>query len=93
MAIKITQKNGVFLVEGHINADTVKDFQTHFEFILNANDQLTINIEHVNEIDFNGVQALMALYTNAIIYNKKFYIVGTGCKEIYDFFQYNNTAA
>ncbi len=93
MAIKITQDQNVFFVEGNINVSTSKYFQSHFEDILNANKELTINIEQVSEIDANGVRAFLALHTNAIIYKKRFFIVGHGCKEIYDHFQYTTTAA
>ncbi len=92
MPLKITEQNGTFLVDGMINAITAKDFQKHFEFILSSHGELTIDIENVKEIDVNGMSALKAIYTSAFTYNKKFFIVGYGCIEIYDDFSHTDAA-
>ncbi|TGV00667.1 STAS domain-containing protein [Flavivirga rizhaonensis] len=92
MALKITEQNGTFLVEGTINANTALNFQNHLETILNVYETLTIDIENVTEIDASGMNALRALYSNALIYNRPFYILGTGCKEVYDDFMFTNAA-
>ena len=92
MALKITKRNGKFLVEGTLNATTAMNFQNHLEAILNTYGALTIDIEMLTEIDTNGMKALRALYRNALIYNRPFYVVGTGCKEIYDDFTFTNAA-
>ncbi|WP_303317950.1 STAS domain-containing protein [Flavivirga abyssicola] len=92
MALKITDQNGTFLVEGTINTTTALNFQNHLEAILNTYETLTIDIENVTEIDASGMQALRALYNNALIYNRPFYIVGTGCKEVYDDFIFTYAA-
>ena len=93
MALTIKQNNGEFLVEGSINSTTAKHFQIHCEALLNAFNELTINIEKVTSIDKNGLQALRALYDNALNYNRGFFIVGNGCKEIYDEFRFTVAAA
>lgn len=92
MALKITQQNGTFLVEGVINATTALSFKNHLNYILDKRKELIIDIENVTEIDTNGVNALQTLYTNAMIYNKSFFVVGTGCKEIQEHFESNNAA-
>ncbi len=92
MALKITEQNRTFLVEGTINASTAMNFQNHLEAILNTYGTLTIDIENVTEIDANGMHALRALYSNALIYNRPFYIIGTGCKEIYEDFMFTDAA-
>ncbi len=92
MALKITEQNGTFLVEGIINATTAMNFQNHLEAILNTYGALTIDIEKVTGIDTNGMNALRALYSNALIYNRPFYVVGAGCKEIHDDFTFTNVA-
>ncbi|WP_331497758.1 STAS domain-containing protein [Flavivirga spongiicola] len=92
MALKITKQNRTFLVEGTLNATTAMSFQNHLEAVLNTYETLTIDIEMVTEIDTNGMKALRALYSNALIYNRPFYIVGTGCKEIYDDLTFTNVA-
>ena len=92
MALTIKENNGIFLVEGTINATTVKQFKNHLEFLLLYANGLTINIDGVKAIDANGMKVLRALNTTALVYNKPFEIVGYGCKAIYDDFQYNNAA-
>jgi anti-anti-sigma regulatory factor len=93
MALTIREKNNVFTIEGSINANTASNFQSHLEMLLNAFGELTIDIENVSEIDTNGLAAIRALYDNALNYNRGFFIVGTGCKEIYDEFRYTVLAA
>ncbi|WP_299114520.1 STAS domain-containing protein [uncultured Winogradskyella sp.] len=93
MALTIKENNGEFLVEGAINASTVKHFQNHCEILLNALGDLTLNIENVTEIDKSGLRALKALYDIALNYNRSFYMVGLGCKEIYDEFRFTEAAA
>ncbi|GAA3612067.1 STAS domain-containing protein [Flavivirga amylovorans] len=92
MAFRITNQNGTFLVEGTINASTALNFQEHLESILNLQETLTIDIENVTEIDASGMHALRVLYDNAVTYNRPFYIIGTGCKEIYDDLKITKTA-
>lgn len=92
MALKITQQNSVFIIEGTINASTAMHFQNYLESILNAYEALTIDIENVTEIDASGMKAMRALYSNALIYNRPFYIIGTGCKEVHDDFTFIKVA-
>ncbi len=93
MALTIKENNGEFLVEGAINASTAKHFQNHCEMLLNALGDLTINIENITAIDKSGLCALRALYDNALNHNRGFYMVGVGCKEIYDEFRFTVAAA
>lgn len=87
MALKIKEQNGIFLVEGYINTSTVKQFKNHVAFLILYTKALTLDINAVKEIDTNGMQALRDLYTNAVINNKDFFVVGNGCKEIFQDFE------
>ncbi len=87
MALKITEQNGTFVLAGTLNTITADHFRNHFQLILNMQQELTLNIDGVSEIDVDGLMALKTLYKNALIYNKDFYITGYGCKEIYDDFK------
>ncbi|MFY9244085.1 MAG: hypothetical protein WAO74_13790 [Polaribacter sp.] len=51
--------------------------------------KVTLNIENTNEIDKNGLNAIEHLINLASSKKKNSYIVGGGCKEIYDHFQLN----
>lgn len=93
MALTIKENNGEFLVEGAITSATANHFQTHCEALMNAFGDLTINIERITEIDRSGLKALRALYDNALNYNRGFFMVGVGCKDIYDEFRFTVEAA
>ncbi|WP_299120311.1 STAS domain-containing protein [uncultured Winogradskyella sp.] len=84
MSLTIKENNGVFLVEGAINASTVKHFKNHCETLLNAFGELTIHIENVTEIDASGINAIQVLYKNALKLNKGFMVIGNISKNIYD---------
>lgn len=84
MALKITEQKGVFMVEGTINTMTALSFKNHIEAVMPNLEDLVINIENVTEIDTNGMNAIRAIYTKAIANDIKFFVVGTGCKEVYD---------
>ena len=88
MSLKITQNNGTFEVIWKINTATAKSFKQHFNFILNSLDKLTIDINKVNEIDVCGLRAFKELYQHPNLNSKTFFIVGDGCKEIYEEFIY-----
>ncbi|MBT8266818.1 MAG: STAS domain-containing protein [Bacteroidia bacterium] len=93
MALKISEQNGTFFIQGRINTTTATNFKSHFKFLLETNTGLTLNIDAIEEIDVAGLNALYDIYNQAIIYKKKFYIVGNGCKEIYNEFKQSNQAA
>lgn len=92
MALKITRNKKTFTVDGEINASTVSNFKVYFIITLSSLSDLTIDISKVTEIDANGIEALKTLYNNAKSWDKPFYIVGTGCKEIYEELRFNAVA-
>lgn len=92
MAIKITRKERTFSVEGKLNASTSGFFKTHFILTLNSLSDLTIDLSKVSEIDRNGINALKSIYNNAMSWEKPFYVVGHGSKEIYDELRFNLVA-
>ena len=92
MALTITEQNGTYLVKGIIDTVTVKQFKNHLEFLLLYTKALTINIDGIQAIDVNGMNVLRDLNIKAQVYNKEFSVIGYGCKEIYDDFQYNIAA-
>ena len=87
MALQIKENNGVFELEGAINNATAQSFKMHMNALMLSNQQITINIEKVDEIDITGLKALKELYMNSKGKDQSFYIVGYGCKEIYHDFR------
>ncbi len=53
---------------------------------------VTINIGKVNEIDLNGLSVLKQFHRQSNKNTNDFFIVGYGCKEIYDDFKYDQRA-
>ena len=89
MSLQISEKNGMFHLKGRINSSTLNSFITYFEYTLSQSKSITINIDDVKEIDSNGVEAMQNFTKVASLKDKGFSIVGYGCKEIYDHFNYN----
>lgn len=87
MALKIKENNETFFITGSINATTVKQFKNHIEFLMLYTEGVTINIDNVDFIDKNGMNALRDLYKTSLICNKDFFVVGNGCKEIFQDFE------
>jgi anti-anti-sigma regulatory factor len=92
MALKIRHQDEIFLVEGNINATTIKQFKNHLEFLLLFCKSLTINIDGLESIDNDGVQVLKELYNTSLLTNKKFLIMGIKSEEIYRNIHSNNAA-
>ena len=84
MSLTIKENHGLFSVAGAINALTAQHFQTHFENILNASGDLTIDIEKIKEIDETGVNAIRELYNNARDNARNFLVIGNVSKSIFD---------
>ena len=93
MALTIKENNGVFMVEGSINAETAKSFQSHCEMILDTFGRLTIDIRHIIEFDSNGINVIKALYDNALNYDRRFFIEGNKSKALYNEFPFTVAAA
>lgn len=87
MPLKISKKNSVYHVKGQITLSNVAKLLKYFTKKINKKSKITLNIEEVVEIDKNGLNALQSLMNLANDKQKSFYVVGKGCKEIYDHFQ------
>ncbi len=84
MALQILEKNGTFELKGSLTSHTTKSFVNHFEHLIKALNDVTVNIDRVDVIDVRGVEALKGLLNFALISNNAFSIIGDGCKDIYD---------
>ena len=92
MALTITQLNTTVQLKGALNAATLNEFSTHFKFILNTYENITLDINHLTELSIHGVQLLRNLYTKAIMNQNIFFIEGNRSEEIYEFFKYPQVA-
>lgn len=94
MALTITQRKETIVVEGVLNTTTALSFQNHIEAVMRFTEDIVIDIENVTKIDSNGMKVIRLIYAKIIAEDKKFYLVGTGCKEVYDdlYLSANNVA-
>lgn len=89
MALTLRDQDGVFVAAGSINKATSESFQLHLNTIFDQYKSVTINIDEVNQIDANGLSVLKEFYLIGLRYNRNFFIIGNGCKEIYDEFKFD----
>ena len=78
MALTITEKNGVFIVEGAINASTSKSLMNHCKSFLNACGEVIIDLQHIAFINVDGLLAIKSLYEFASKSQTYFHVVGDG---------------
>jgi anti-anti-sigma regulatory factor len=84
MALTIKENNGVFSVEGTLNATTARQMQTHFQMIINVFGEIAIDIENITEIDSYGFDAINALHNDAVENNSNFFMMGKDAHGIYE---------
>lgn len=87
MPLKILKKKSVYHLKGEVITPNVDKLLNYFTKKINKKSKITLNIEEAIEIDKNGLNAIEQLMNLATVKQKTFYIVGGGCKEIYDHFQ------
>lgn len=92
MALQILNNKGIFYIKGKINSTTTRNFMIHFDYVLDATENVIINIDKIDEIDVEGVEAIRTLMRIAEKNNKTFSIVTHCDKEIYDNFKCNQVA-
>jgi len=84
MALEIVNLGDTFEIKGSLNESNVHKFKSHFENIFNTTSRLVINIDDLSSIDSHGVLAFEELYTKSLESNKKLFITGYGCREMYE---------
>lgn len=87
MTLKITSINGSFYLAGVLSNSTAPILITEPCKEFNLFNHLTVNVEALNIIDSEGVNALYKLHCMALKLHKQFAIVGVGCKELQDHFK------
>ena len=92
MALQITQQNGTFLLNGQLNSTTSRSFIIHFEYIIEQHQNVVINIDGVDEIDYDGLEGIKTITAIALRNHKMFSVIGNGCKDIYQDFNCSQVA-
>lgn len=87
MDLKITNYNNFFQLKGVLDRNNVYTFQQEFKHIFEKMNIIIISVEGIESMDKYGINALAKLHNLAIVKNKKFAIVGNGCKDLYDHFK------
>lgn len=84
MALEIVNLGDTFEIKGSLNESNVDKFKSHFENIFNTTSRLVINIDDLSSIDNHGVIAFEELYKQSLEKNRKLFITGFGCREMYE---------
>lgn len=92
MALQITQQNGTFLLSGKLNSTTSRSFIIHFEYIIEQQQNVVVNIDGVSEIDHDGLEGIKTVTAIALRNHKMFSVIGNGCKDIYQDFNCSQVA-
>jgi anti-anti-sigma factor len=87
MSLEIVSSHNVVKVSGEINKNNVELFKERLLLELEKFNRLTLNIECLRSVDRFGVNALADLHVKSLALHKQLYIVGLGCKELYDHFK------
>lgn len=93
MELSITNYNNFYKLKGSLNKSSLDLFNRTFQHVFEKFETLTVSIDGVESIDHYGVKALVNLHNLSITKNKRFSIVGIGCKELYEHFKSEETAA
>lgn len=92
MDLQISNCNNFFKVKGILNKTNVGLFQKEFNNIFDTFNDLTISIKDIESMDKYGVNAIAQIHEEALSKNKRFSIIGYGCKELYDHFKADTAA-
>ncbi|CAL2064737.1 hypothetical protein [Tenacibaculum sp. 190524A05c] len=89
MALQVTHTNGTVYLEGRINSATARLFIIRAEHFVEQLKNLTINVNKVNEIDRDGIEAFKTVWSIALRNNKKLKITGLNNTKIFSQFGLN----
>jgi len=92
MGLTITNSNNFFEISGILDRSNVFEFQEAFRNIFDKTEEITISIKGLKSIDRYGVNAIAKLHNESINKEKRLYIIGLGCKELYDHFKSEEAA-
>lgn len=87
MAFQISNNQGIFEINGLLNAQNVNSMSNYFEALIESTRIITISLDKINDIDKAAVKVLGSLYKKAITNNKVFYIIGSENKKVRDLFK------
>lgn len=93
MDLEITCSNNFFTLRGTLNKQNMDVFRNEFKHIFDRVNSFTISIEGVTSMDLYGVNALAQLHNESVAKNKSMSIIGLGCKDLYNHFKSEETAA
>ena len=84
MSLKISKKKSVYFMKGRITKSTVNLFLIYFKKKLFKKEKIVLNIDAIKQIDRIGLKALKEFIKEGVGRSKEVFIIGYGCKEIYD---------
>lgn len=76
MALQISEKKGLFYLKGKLNNLTSRFFIIYFEYNIEQSKNVTINIDNLDEISRDGLEAINTLTAIALRNHKIFSVIG-----------------
>ena len=92
MVLEISNCDNCYKIIGSLTQKNLSIFQNSFKNIFETNNNLTINIEGLKDIDREGISAITKLHNEALTKQKKLTIIGLGNKQLYQHFKSNDAA-
>jgi anti-anti-sigma regulatory factor len=86
MPLEILKKKNEYHLNGKVITPNIDVFLEYFNNKIEKKKKIILNIEKTISIDKSGLEAIQQLMNLATLKEKKFRIVGGGCKEIYEHF-------
>lgn len=88
MALVIKENKGAHEIHGNLTANTAETFESQCKAIMNEHKRLMIDVQFMNTIDNVGIDAIKALYMNALYKDCGFFIQGNRSKKLYEAFPF-----
>ena len=84
MSLKIIKNKSTYSLQGVISKPTVKLFLSYFRKKVKKKKKIVLDINETKLIDKSGLIALKEIIKKGTKNSKDVFIIGNGCKEIYD---------
>lgn len=87
MMLEISNYNNQYKIKGQLTRLNLAIFNDAFRNIFDSLNDVVLDIEGVEKIDREGVNAIAKLHNESLTKGKRFSIIGLGCKELVDHFR------
>ena len=91
MALEIRENRGIFEILGNVASPNLGALKIYFDTVLEANDSIVINLEHVKSMDSSAALFFENIYKEGAGRNKVISIVGRQNRDILEIMNQTKT--